>query len=65
MRFYRPHGASSIAMERKSTEKNGEEKTEYRYYISSLREDIEIISRAIKRSLEYREYALAVVCNVP
>lgn len=41
-------GLKSIAMERKSIGKNGEEKTEYRYYISSLKENIEIISRAIR-----------------
>ena len=41
-------GLKSIAMERKRIEKNGEEKTEYRYYISSLKENIEIISRAIR-----------------
>ncbi len=41
-------GLKSIAMERKSIEKDGVKKTEYRYYISSLKEDIETLSRAVR-----------------
>ena len=41
-------GLKSIAMERKSIEKNGRKKTEYRYFISSLKGDIETISRAVR-----------------
>ena len=41
-------GLKSIAMERKSIEKDGEGKTECRYYISSLKENIELMSRAIR-----------------
>lgn len=41
-------GLKSIAMERKSIQKDGEGKTEYRYYISSLKENIELMSRAIR-----------------
>lgn len=41
-------GLKSIAMERKSIEKNGRKKTEYRYFISSLKGDMEPISRAVR-----------------
>lgn len=41
-------GLKSIAVERKSIEKNGRKKTEYRYFISSLKGDIETISRAVR-----------------
>lgn len=41
-------GLKSIAMERKSLEKEGKETVEYRYFISSLKEDIELISRAVR-----------------
>lgn len=41
-------GLKSIAMERKSIEKNGRKKTEYRYFISSLKGDMETISRAVR-----------------
>lgn len=38
----------SIAVERKSIEKDGEKTVECRYFISSLKNDIETISRAIR-----------------
>ncbi|MEY8238539.1 ISAs1 family transposase, partial [Lachnospiraceae bacterium 66-29] len=41
-------GLKSIAMERKIIEKNGRKKTEYRYFISSVKGDIETISRAVR-----------------
>ncbi len=41
-------GLKSIAMEKKSIEKDGVKKTEYRYYISSLKGDIETLSRAVR-----------------
>ena len=41
-------GLKSIAMERKSMEKNGRKKTECRYFISSLKGDMETISRAVR-----------------
>ena len=41
-------GLKSIAMERKSIEKNGRKKTECRYFISSLKGDMETISRAVR-----------------
>ena len=41
-------GLKSIAMERKSIEKNGRKKTEYRYFISSVKGDIETISRTVR-----------------
>lgn len=41
-------GLKSIAMERKSIEKKGEKRIEYRYYISSLKGDIETLSRAVR-----------------
>lgn len=36
-------------MEEKTIKKEGEEKKEYRYYISSLQGDIELFSRAVRR----------------
>lgn len=41
-------GLKSIVMERKSIEKNGNKTEEYRYFISSLKTDIETVSRAIR-----------------
>lgn len=41
-------GLKSIAMERKTIEKKGEKITENRYFISSLKGDIETISRAVR-----------------
>ncbi|MFQ7353731.1 MAG: ISAs1 family transposase [Coprococcus phoceensis] len=41
-------GLKSIVMEKKTLETDGIEKEEYRYFISSLREDIELISRAVR-----------------
>lgn len=41
-------GLRSIIMERKTIEKEGEVKEEYRYFISSLKGDIELASRAIR-----------------
>ena len=41
-------GLKSIVMERKAIEKEGEKKTEYRYFISSLVADIENMSRAVR-----------------
>lgn len=41
-------GLKSIGMERKTIEKEGEKKTEYRYFISSLVADIENMSRAVR-----------------
>jgi len=41
-------GLKSIAMEKKSIEKDGVKTTEYRYYISSLKGDIETLSRAVR-----------------
>ena len=41
-------GLKSIAMERKRIEKNGKKTEEYRYYISSLKGDIETLSRAVR-----------------
>ena len=35
-------------MEKKTLEKDGIQKEEYRYFISSLREDIELVSRAVR-----------------
>ena len=42
------NGLKSIVMERSTIEKNGRRKEEYRYFISSLKTDIETISRAIR-----------------
>ncbi len=41
-------GLKSIAMERKTIEKNGEKRYEYRYFISSMKEDIETLGRAVR-----------------
>ena len=41
-------GLKSIAMEKKTLKKDGIEKEEYCYFISSLKEDIELISRAVR-----------------
>ena len=41
-------GLKSIGMEEKTIRKNGVEKKEYRYFISSLKEDIELFSRAVR-----------------
>ena len=41
-------GLKSIGMERKSIQKGETEKEEYRYYISSLEENIELMSRAVR-----------------
>jgi len=49
-------GIKSIGMEKKTLKKRGKIQTEIRYYISSLPQEIETMSRA-KRTLEYR-------CNV-
>lgn len=41
-------GLKSIGMEEKTIIKEGEKKKEYRYYISSLKEDIDLFSRAVR-----------------
>lgn len=41
-------GMKSIIMERKVLEKEGRQHTEYRYFISSLAEDINLASRAVR-----------------
>ena len=41
-------GLTSIAMEKKTLKKEGETSVEYRYFISSLKADIEQISRAVR-----------------
>lgn len=41
-------GLKSIGMERKTIEKNGQKRKEYRYFISSLKIDIEVLSRAVR-----------------
>ena len=41
-------GLKSIGMEEKTIRKDGQEKKEFRYYISSLNEDIELFSRAVR-----------------
>lgn len=41
-------GLKSIGMERKTIRKEGKEQKEYRYYISSLPEEIELFSRAVR-----------------
>lgn len=41
-------GLKSIAMEKKSIEKKGKKTVEYRYFISSLKGDIETLSRAVR-----------------
>lgn len=41
-------GLKSIGMEEKTIQREGKEKKEYRYYISSLKEDKELFSRAVR-----------------
>ena len=41
-------GLKSIIMERKTLEKDGKQSIEYRYFISSLKEDIELVERAVR-----------------
>ena len=41
-------GLKSIGMEEKTIRKDGMVKKEYRYYISSLKEDIDLFSRAVR-----------------
>ena len=41
-------GIKSIGMEKKTIQKEGNEEKEYRYYISSLKCDIELFSRAVR-----------------
>ena len=41
-------GLKSIGMEKKTLKRKGKEETEYRYYISSLRTEIELFSRAVR-----------------
>lgn len=41
-------GLKSIGMEEKTIRKNGKEEKEYRYYISSLKADIELFARAVR-----------------
>lgn len=41
-------GLKSIGMEKKTIRRGGTEKTEYRYYISSLAEGMELFSRAVR-----------------
>ena len=41
-------GLKSIGMEEKTIIREGEEKKEYRYYINSLKEDIDLFSRAVR-----------------
>ena len=41
-------GLKSIVMEKKTLEKDRIQKEEYRYFISSLKEDIELINRAVR-----------------
>lgn len=41
-------GLKSIGMEEKTIRREGKERKEYRYYISSLKEDIELFSRAVR-----------------
>ena len=57
-------GLKSIVMEKKTIKKEEGEIKEYRYFISSLKANIEEVSRAVRGALERREYALAFRCNV-
>ena len=41
-------GLKSIVMEKKTLEKDGKKSDEYRYFISSLKADIEVMSRAVR-----------------
>lgn len=57
-------GLKSIGMEKKTIRKGETEKEEYRYYISSLCEDIELFSRVVKGTLGSGKYALAPGCDI-
>ena len=56
-------GLKSIGMEEKTIIKGGEKKKEYRYYISSLKEDIDLFSRAVRGhwSVESMHWYLDVI----
>lgn len=56
-------GLKSIGMEEKTIIKEGEKKKEYRYYISSLKEDIDLFSRAVRGnwSVESMHWYLDVI----
>ena len=41
-------GLKSKGMEEKTIQKDGKERKECRYYISSLKEDVELFSRAVR-----------------
>lgn len=41
-------GLKSIGMEEKTIQKDGKERKEWRYYISSLKDDVELFSRAAR-----------------
>ena len=41
-------GLKSIGMEEKTIQKEGRERKEWRYYISSLKEDVELFRRAVR-----------------
>lgn len=47
-------GLKSIGMEKKTIRKGGTEKEGYRYYISSLCEDIELFSRAVRDIVQWK-----------
>lgn len=49
-------GLKSIGMEEKTIRKNGKEEKEYRYYISSLKADIELFSRAYADTGRWKVY---------
>ncbi len=51
-------------MERKTIRKEETEQTEYRYYISSLPEEIELFSRAVRVDLGGGSNALESGCNI-
>lgn len=55
-------GLKSIGMEEKNIRKDGIEKKEYRFFISSLKADIELFSRAVRGywSLESMHWHLDV-----
>lgn len=57
-------GLRSIVMEKKRIEKAGKITYEYRYFISSLKTDINEVSRAVRGHWKYRKYALAFGCNI-
>ena len=56
-------GLKSIIMERSTIEKEGERREEYRYFISSLKTDIEMVSRAVRGhwSVESMHWHLDVI----